>query len=73
MSGEAIIRGINQLPNPPIITGITRKKIIINAWAVTNVLYNWSLPSKLPGWPNSARISILIPVPISPAHTPIKK
>lgn len=67
------MRGINQLPKPPIITGMTKKKIIINAWEVTNVLYSWSLPRRLPGWPNSARMIILIPVPIKPAHTPIKK
>ena len=24
-------RGINQFPNPPIVTGMTEKKIIINA------------------------------------------
>lgn len=35
ISGVAIIIGINQLPNPPIRTGITRKKIIIKACAVT--------------------------------------
>lgn len=38
MSGAPSIRGTNQFPNPPIITGITRKKIIRNAWAVTMVL-----------------------------------
>lgn len=32
------IKGINQFPNPPIIAGITIKKIMINAWAVTTVL-----------------------------------
>jgi hypothetical protein len=31
ISGAPIIRGINQLPNPPIITGITKKKIIMKA------------------------------------------
>jgi len=31
ISGPPIIRGINQLPNPPIKIGITIKKIIINA------------------------------------------
>ena len=31
ISGAPIIRGTNQLPKPPIITGITIKKIIINA------------------------------------------
>ena len=38
ISGAPNIRGINQLPNPPIIIGITIKKIIIKAWAVTIVL-----------------------------------
>jgi len=32
--------GTNQLPKPPINTGITMKKIIMNAWAVTITLYN---------------------------------
>lgn len=31
ISGAPIIRGTNQLPNPPIITGITKKKIITKA------------------------------------------
>lgn len=31
ISGAPSIRGNNQLPNPPINTGITRKKIIRNA------------------------------------------
>ena len=31
MSGEPIIRGINQLPNPPIMIGITIKKIMMKA------------------------------------------
>lgn len=35
ISGAAIIIGINQFPKPPIKIGITRKKIIMNAWAVT--------------------------------------
>lgn len=35
ISGHAIIMGINQFPNPPIKMGITKKKIIIKAWAVT--------------------------------------
>jgi hypothetical protein len=38
ISTELIIRGTNQLPNPPIITGITIKKIITKAWAVTIAL-----------------------------------
>lgn len=38
MSGAPIISGISQLPNPPIMIGMTMKKIITNAWAVTMVL-----------------------------------
>lgn len=38
MSGAPIINGTNQLPNPPIIIGITMKKIMTNAWAVTITL-----------------------------------
>jgi hypothetical protein len=38
MSGADTIIGTNQFPNPPIIIGITIKKIIIKAWAVTIVL-----------------------------------
>lgn len=38
ISGAPSIKGTNQFPNPPIIMGITIKKIIINAWAVTITL-----------------------------------
>lgn len=38
MSGAPIIIGTSQFPKPPIIIGITMKKIITNAWAVTMVL-----------------------------------
>lgn len=38
ISGAPSISGTNQLPNPPINTGITRKKIIRNPCAVTSVL-----------------------------------
>lgn len=38
MSGDPSIRGTNQFPNPPIKIGITIKKIIIKAWAVTITL-----------------------------------
>ena len=38
ISGAPIIKGTNQLPNPPIKIGITIKKIIIKAWAVTMTL-----------------------------------
>ena len=35
ISGAASIRGTNQFPKPPIIIGMTMKKIITKAWAVT--------------------------------------
>ena len=38
MSGAPIIRGTSQFPNPPIIIGITMKKIMMKAWAVTITL-----------------------------------
>lgn len=38
MSGAPIISGTSQLPKPPIIIGITIKKIITKAWAVTMTL-----------------------------------
>jgi hypothetical protein len=38
ISGAPNIKGTIQLPNPPIIAGITIKKIIINACAVTLTL-----------------------------------
>lgn len=38
MSGAPIIRGTSQFPNPPIIIGITMKKIMTKAWAVTTTL-----------------------------------
>ena len=38
MSGAPIISGTNQLPNPPIIAGITMKKIMIRPWAVITAL-----------------------------------
>jgi len=38
ISGAPIIIGTNQLPKPPIKIGITTKKTMINAWAVTITL-----------------------------------
>ena len=73
ISGAPIIIGTNQLPKPPIIVGITKKKIIIKAWAVTITLYNWPFPAKtwIPGWANSNRIKTDNLVPIA-AETPQK-
>lgn len=38
ISGAPSISGINQFPNPPIMIGITMKKIITKACAVTTTL-----------------------------------
>jgi hypothetical protein len=38
ISATPNIRGISQLPNPPIEMGITMKKIMTKAWAVTITL-----------------------------------
>ena len=46
ISGAPIIRGNIQFPNPPIIIGITIKKIIKNAWAVTTTFQSCPFPAK---------------------------
>ena len=38
MSGAPICKGTNQLPKPPIIAGITMKKIMIRPCMVTTTL-----------------------------------
>ena len=38
ISGAPNIKGTNQFPNPPTMIGITIKKIITKAWAVTITL-----------------------------------
>lgn len=38
MSGAPIIRSTNQFPKPPIMMGMTIKKIMTNAWTVTITL-----------------------------------
>lgn len=70
ISGAPSIKGTSQFPNPPIIKGITRKKIMTKAWAVTITLYNWSSPRSAPGCPSSARIRRLSAVPTSPDQIP---
>ena len=64
--------GTNQLPNAPIKIGITIKKIITNACAVTITLYNWVLPDKnwWPGFANSNRMNIDNHKPKIPAIAP---
>lgn len=38
ISGAPIIKGTSQFPKPPIMIGMTMKKIIMKAWAVTITL-----------------------------------
>ena len=40
ISGEPIISGTIQLPNPPIIAGMITKNTMISPWAVTMTLYS---------------------------------
>lgn len=63
---------MSQFPNPPINAGITRKKIIRNAWAVMIVLNAW-FPRRDPGVPSSVRMRRLIDVPAIPAQMAIIK
>ena len=72
MSAAPIINGTNQLPKPPINTGITMKNIITNAWAVTNTLYKWPSPAKniWPGKDSSILMITLKAVPTIPANAP---
>lgn len=68
ISGAFSIRGTSQLPNPPIMAGITIKKIMTKACAVTITLYSWSFCPIILGWDSFIRIMILIEAPNSPAH-----
>jgi hypothetical protein len=63
MSGAPIITGSNKLPKPPIMKGITKKKIMTRAWAVTTTLNRWSSPIQPPATPNSRRMRRLRPEP----------
>jgi len=70
ISGALVIIGINQFPNPPIIIGITIKKIITKAWDVTIILKIWSSPIRVLVDLISARIIILKAAPIIEDHIP---
>lgn len=73
MSGAPIINGTNQFPNPPIIIGITMKKIMTKACAVTTTLYSWSSSINLPECDNSLRITNLNPLPNNALQPPKMK
>ena len=83
MSGAPIRSGTIQLPNPPIIAGITMKNIMMMAWLLKNTLYMFfaasAEPSPLmiaeisgktciPGSISSARMTIESVVPMRPAR-----
>ena len=71
MSGAPIISGTIQLPNPPIIAGMTMKKIMMRPWAVISTLNMWWSPPSTcsPGLASSMRKTIDIAPPISPPIT----
>lgn len=69
MSGPPTNSGSRKLPNPPIIAGITIKKIIIIACAVIMLLYNWlSAMYCTPGPESSNLIRTENAVPSNPAN-----
>ncbi len=68
MSGAPIISGTIQLPKPPIIAGMTMKKIMIRPCAVVNTLNmcaSWKIC--MPGCCSSSRMAIDKMPPITPA------
>ena len=67
MSGAPIMIGTNQLPKPPIIAGITMKKIMMSPCAVVKTLNTSASPKIcIPGCINSMRI----PTERNPPMTP---
>lgn len=67
------IMGMSQFLNPPIKTGITKKKIIISPWAVITILYIDSLIITPPSIRSSVRIINLRIPPNKPAIIPKTK
>jgi len=72
ISGAPIRIGTKILPNPPIRIGLTIKKIIRKACAVTTTLYSWLLPARTctPVPPSSIRIIRDLAVPRIPENAP---
>jgi hypothetical protein len=67
MSGAPIMSGTIQLPNPPIIAGITMKNTMMRPCAATNTLNtSGSLKICMPGFINSSRMAIDRTPPITP-------
>ncbi len=69
ISGPPTRSGSKKLPNPPIIAGITLKKIINIAWAVNIQLYNWlSAMYSTPGPDSSSLTKPEYAVPSDPEN-----
>lgn len=69
ISGPPTNKGSKKLPNPPIIAGMTMKKIITIAWAVIILLYSWlSAMNCTPGPDSSNLIKTEYAVPINPEN-----
>ncbi len=69
ISGPPTNKGNKKFPNPPIIEGITIKKIITMACAVIILLYNWlSAMYCTPGPDSSNLIKTEKAVPIKPEN-----
>ena len=67
MSGAPIISGTIQLPNPPMVDGMTMKNTMIRPCAVTNTLKTSGLPKIcMPGSISSARMPIESMPPTTP-------
>ena len=68
MSGAPIMSGTNQLPNPPIMAGITMKNTMMRPWPVTKTLNAWpSAKYWRPGSCSSMRITTDRKPPMTPA------
>ena len=69
MSGAPIISGTIQFPKPPIIAGMTMKKIMMRPCAVVKTLnYARSWKNCSPGYISSSRIPMESTPPTMPAH-----
>jgi hypothetical protein len=73
ISGTLIMKGISQLPKPPISIGITKKKIIIIPWPVTTTLYACLSMPLVPNLVSSIRSILLKLDPVIPKLKPVRR
>ena len=64
MSGAPIISGMTKFARPAN-TGMTKKKMRIDAWTENRLLYVFESTKFAPGWASSARMSIASMPPTS--------